>query len=138
MCGMTLPFASTKTYGPISVDLREKFFSLQPSLLSLSFSLTFLLTASLCKKKMAFFFFFTFLISFFFFYFYFLLLFFIFIFLSFFIFLVLSFPLFPPLDTWLNVSHSHKCTTYHAMLTPTPDASKNMKFRQSRNPMKFD
>ena len=129
MRGRTLPFASTKTYSSISVDLREKFFSLQPSLLSLSFSLTFLLTASLCKKKWRFsFFLFYFSYFIFFFYFYFFLLFFIFLFLSFFIFLVLSFPLFPPLDTWLNVSHSHKCTTYHAMLTPTPDASKNMKF----------
>ena len=47
-------------------------------------------------------------------------------------FLVLSFPLFPPLDTWLNVSHSHKCTTCHAMCHPT------LKFRLSRNSTKFD
>ena len=26
-------------------------------------------------------------------------------------FLILLFPLFPSFDTWLNVSHSHKCTT---------------------------
>ena len=28
------------------------------------------------------------------------------------IFLIFLFLLFPPLDTWLNVSHSHKCTTW--------------------------
>ena len=45
-----------------------------------------------------------------------------------------------PLDTWLNVSHSHKCTTCYSMcpspnvpcgihrIMPQPDASKNMKF----------
>ena len=59
-------------------------------------------------------------------------------FLIYFFFLVLSFPLFHPLDTWLNVSHSHKCTTCHAMCHPTPDVSKNMKFRLSRNSTKFD
>ena len=56
----------------------------------------------------------------------------------FFYFLVLSFPLFPPLDTWINVSHSHKCTTCHAMCHPTPYALKNVKFRLSQNPTKFD
>ena len=52
--------------------------------------------------------------------------------------MVLSFPLFPPLDTGLNVSHSHKCTICHTMCHLTPDASKNVKFRLSQNPMKFD
>ena len=66
----------------------------------------------------------------------------------------LSFPIISSFDTWLNVSHSHKCTTWlmpfftplgsmwhphdHAMCHSTPDASKNVKFRLSRNPMKFD
>ena len=59
-------------------------------------------------------------------------------FLFFFYFLVLSFSLFSPLDTWLNVSHSHKCTTCHAMCHPTLNASKNVKFRLSWNLMKFD
>ena len=66
-----------------------------------------------------------------------LLLFFIFLIL-FFYFLVLFFLLFHPLDTWLNVSHSHKCTTCHAMCHSTPDTSKNVKFRLSRNSTKFD
>ena len=50
------------------------------------------------------------------------------------------FLLFLPLslDTWLNVSHSYKCTTCHVMCHPTPDTSKNMKFRLSRNLTKFD
>ena len=61
-----------------------------------------------------------------------------FFFFSLFFFLVLSFPLFPLLDTWLNVSHSHKCTACHVMCHPTPNASKNMKFRLSWNPTKFD
>ena len=38
MPGPTLPFAPMKTYNPNSVDLRDKFFSLYPSLLSLSLS----------------------------------------------------------------------------------------------------
>ena len=37
------------------------------------------------------------------------------------------------LDMWLNVSHSTP-----AMRHPTPYASKNVQFRLSRNPMKFD
>ena len=36
------------------------------------------------------------------------------------------------------MSHSHKCTTCHAMCHPIPNASKNVKFRLSRNPTKFD
>ena len=62
----------------------------------------------------------------------------IFLFIIYLFFLVLSFPLFPPLDTWLNMSHSHKCTTCYVMCHRTSDASKNVKFRLSRNSTKFD
>ena len=118
MRGSTLPFAPTKTYGPISVDLREKqkiFFFLSFSVFSRSHSppLPPLFLSFLLLFDFSFYFIYLF-------------------------FLVLSFPLFPPLDTWLNVSHSHKCTTCHAMCHSTPDASKNVKFQLSRNPMKFD
>ena len=110
-----------KSYNPISVDLRkkrreEKIKIKKPSL--------FLHTNSPgCPPPFAFFFF--------------TIMFFIFFFFSLFYYLF-SFPLFLPLDTWLNVSHSHKCTTCHAMCHPTPDVSKNVKFRLSRNLMKFN
>ena len=110
MSGPTLPFALTKNYSPIFVDLREKQrkeekkFSL--SLLSLSLP-------PVCSSRSLFYFFY-------------------------FSFFPFFFPLFPPLDTWLNVSHSHKFTTCHAMCHSTPDASKNVKFQLSRNPIKFD
>ena len=124
----------TKTYGLISIDLREKrkkslfFFSL--SLSSRSPSLPFFAFLKMTFSPYFLLFSFPFL-------------FFIFIFIfifSYFLlfFLVLSFPLFLPLDTWLNVSHSHKCTTCHAIYHPTPDALKNIKFLLSRNPTKFD
>ena len=121
-----------KTYSPISVDLKEKrkiiFFFLSLSLSSLSLSLS---TVSLSFLLTFLLFIFFFLFPFIFFYFYF--------FSSFFsFFFVLSFSLFPPLDTCFNMSHSHKCTTCHAMCHPTPDVSKNVKFRLSRNPTKFD
>ena len=140
MHGPTFPFAPTKTYGPIFVNLRDKFFSLYPSLLSFSLSLTFSPSLRFVPKKCHFpffFFYFSYFIFFsflFYFYYYY---FFLFPFFCF-IFVFLSFPLFPPLDSWLNVSHSHKCTTYHAMCHLTPDASKNVKFQLSRNPMKFN
>ena len=111
---LTLPISPTKTYGLISIDIREKveFLSL-PSLLRHSPALT-------PNGPYVFFFFFYF--SFFFFYFIFILLFFIFlIFFPYFI-----FPI------------SYKCTICHAMCHPTPDASKNMKFRLSQNLTKFD
>ena len=68
---------------------------------------------------------------------------FIYFFFSLFIYLFIyfyffSFPLFLPFDTWLNVSHSHKCTTCHAMCHLTPNVSKNVKFRLSRNLTKFN
>ena len=123
MRGPILPFAPMKTYSKISVDLREKqIFSLSLSSLALTHCLSFLFF-----RISLFLFLFFFLISFYF----------LFFFIIFF-FLVLSFPLFSLLDTWLNVSHSHKCTTCHATFHPTPDASKNMKFRLSRNLTKFD
>ena len=46
MCVPIFPFALTKTYNPNSVDLREKFFSPYPSLLSLSL----FLAHHLCRK----------------------------------------------------------------------------------------
>ena len=121
MRGPTLPFAATKIYNPISLDLREKqkeFFCLSLSLLSLSFSAQILYVVLFLS---------------------FYLIFFLFDFFSFtFFFMVLSFPLFPLLDTRLNVSHSHKCTTCHTMCHPTIDASKNVKFQLSHNPTKFN
>ena len=129
MRGPTLPFASTKAHGPISIDLREKqkkiFF-----LLSLSLSLLALILLRFS--------FFSFDFPSFYFFSYFLFFSFIFILFYFYFFLILSFPLFPILDTWLNVSYSHKCTTCHSMCHPTLNASKNVKFRLSWNPMKFD
>ena len=103
--GSTLPFALTKTHGPIFVDLREK----RNPFICFSLSLMFVL-----------FFFFYLLSSSFLFFYFFLLSFLSTEFdpvLSFFFpyFLILSFPLFPPRGTCLNVSHSHKCTTCHAM-----------------------
>ena len=75
-------------------------------------------------------------------------------FLTFLIFLYFPFFLYPIFDTWLIVSHSYKCTTWHipcvtplgcmwnphdhAMCHLTPGTSKNVKFRLSRNPMKFN
>ena len=101
MRGPTLPFAPTKTYGPISVDLRDKFLSLLFSFLSLS------LRSLVCSPIFFLYFpLFIFLISYSFIVFLFLLLFFFF----FFFLLVLSFSVFPLLNTWFNVSHSHKCT----------------------------
>ena len=134
MHGPTLPFVPTKTYDRISVDLREKrknlFFPLSISLLALT------LCRSSFQKRLSPPFL-TFLISF-----SFLLFLFLFFFFSlfsfFFYFLVLYFPLFPPFDTRLNVSHSHKCTTCHAMCHSTSYSSKNVKFRLSQNPTKFD
>ena len=126
MRGPTLPFAPTKTYGPISINLRKKFLSLLFFFLSLSL---------LSSPRSLFVVSLSFLLNFL------LFIFFLFPFLFFlfsFIFLVLSFPLFSPLHTKLNVSHSHKCTTCHDMCHPTPDASKNVKFRLSQNPTKFD
>ena len=133
MRGPTLPFALTKIDGSISINLIEKRKTLFPFLsLSLSLSLSSrslsLPPLPVCAKKWPFpSFCLTLLISFSFFF-------------SFFFsyFLVLSFPLFPPLDTWFNVSYSHKCTTCHAMCHPTFDASNNVKFRLSRNSTKFD
>ena len=63
MRGPTLPFALTKTYGPNSVDLREKFFSLYPYLFSLFFSLTF--SAENASLPFCFVFFFSFHLTFF-------------------------------------------------------------------------
>ena len=130
MRGLTLPFVPTKTYRSISLDLREKrkiFFFLSLSLFPRSHSLP------LPPLFLYFLFLFDFSFSSFFpfnYFFYF----------PYFIyfFLILSFPYFPPLDTWLNVVHSHKCTTCHAMCYPTPDASKNVKFRMSWNPTKIN
>ena len=120
MRGLTLPFCLMKIYGPISVDLREKrkffFFSfLSLSLLSLSLSASPPLRFSLFSFYLTFFFLFLIII-----------------------FSCLSFSLFPPLNTYLNVNHSHKCTTCHAMCHPTPDALKNVKFQLYQNSMKFD
>ena len=122
----TLPFALTKTYDPISIDLRDK----RREKKSL-----FLLFSSIRPSIPLFLFIFYFLLLYYYYYYYFLFL--IIIFLLYF-FIVLYFPLFSPLDTWLNVSHSYKCTTCHAMCHPAPDVSKNVKFRLSRNPIKFD
>ena len=102
MRGPTLPFAPTKTYGPISVDLGDKFLSLLFSFLSLSLSAH--LSALPFFFSISLFLFFLFLILLFYFYFYY-----YYFFFSFFL-LVLSFSLFPLLNTWFNVSHSHKCT----------------------------
>ena len=123
----TLPFTSTKTYGPISVDLREKRRK-EKQFLPLS-----LISLFQSKNPLPFdFHSFSFL-------FYFILFFFLLSFYLFILFfLVLSFPLFPPFDTWLNMSHSHKYTTCHAMCYPTPDALKNVKFRLSQNSKKFE
>ena len=111
MRGPTLPFAPMKTYGPISINLREK--RKKKIFLSFSFFSLSLSTLFFCLPKNGLLpLFFTFLIPFLFFYL------FIFLFIFFFFFLVLSFPLFPPLDTWLNLSHSHKCTTCHATCHP--------------------
>ena len=49
MCGPTLPFALTKTYGPISVDLRDK------KKLFFSFSLTHRSLSSVCPPSLFFF-----------------------------------------------------------------------------------
>ena len=112
MRGPTFPFAPTKTYSPISVDLRYKQ-KIFPFSLSLFLSL---LVLPLCR-----FFFFSFDFSSFYFFLFLLFSFLLFFFSFPYFFIVLSFPLFHPLDTWLNVSHSHKCTTCHAMCHPTPD-----------------
>ena len=116
----TWHFAPMKTYGPISINLKEMqkkkenfFFFLSsrsishapPACCFFPFYWTFLL-----------FFFPLFSFSFFFFY----------------------FLLFHPLDTWLNMSHSHKCATCHTMCHSTLNASKYGKFRPSWNPTKFD
>ena len=123
----TLLFALTKTYDPISIDLRDK----RREKKSL-----FLLFSSIRPSISLFFFIFYFLLLYYYYYYYYFL-FLIIIFLLYF-FIVLYFSLFSPLDTWLNVSHSYKCTTCHAMCHPAPDVSKNVKFRLSRNPIKFD
>ena len=127
MRGSTFLLAPTKTDGSICVDFREK----QKTLLPLSLSLSLLLPHAphcpfLCQKWP---------------------------FFPFWLFLFFSFPYFvflfscfiPPLDTWLNVSYSHKYTTCHIMC-PSPKVScpispvvlKNVKFRLSQNPIKFD
>ena len=138
MRGSTFLLALTKIDGSIFVDLIEKrnpFFSF----LSLPFLFLFFFN---------FFFFFPFLylsnefdpILF-----------------SFFFLFLFSCFIFPILlDTWLNMIHSHKCTTCHAMCHsskvpcgihrimscvtrhPTPGVSKNVKFQLSRNLMKFN
>ena len=130
MRGSTLPFTSTKTYDLISVNLKEKqrkrkIKNLSPLALTL---LPLIYPSYLLDLHFFSFYFILFLFL--------LLLFFSFSYL--FIFLVLSFPLFPLLDTWLHVIHSHKCTTCHAMCHSTPDASKNVKFRLSQKGTKFD
>ena len=67
------------------------------------------------------------------------------------IFFIFFFPFITSCNTWLNMSHlfqvhhmdlalCHSLWEPHGihMCHPTPDASKNVKFRLSRNPMKFD
>ena len=60
MCGSTLPLASTKTYGPISVDLREKRNFFYPFSLSLS-SRSHSLVRSFFLPLLTFFFFYPFI-----------------------------------------------------------------------------
>ena len=139
-----MPFTPTKTYGPVSVNLREKW---NPFFLSLSCSFLPYFSFPVISFFSSFLFllihphflllFVLLLISFSFsfssFLFHFLFTLFIFALLPygskwrklpatfllchmsplhfFLIFLNFSFLLFPPLDTWLNVSHSYKCTT---------------------------
>ena len=106
---------------------------------SFSLSLSILALPSVPDPLLFTFYFYSLFFSFFFLFFsFFFFLFFIIFFSLLFFFLVLSFSLFLPLDTWFNVSHSHKCTTCHAMCHQTPDASKNVKFRMFQNPMKFN
>ena len=121
-----------KTYGPISVDLREKQKNNIFSFISLSL---FSRSHSHSLPVPPPFLFFLILFDFFSYSFF---LFILFYFYFPYFFFVLSFPLFPLLDTWLNVIHSHKCPTCHAMCHSTPDASKNMKFLLSQNLTKFD
>ena len=125
MRGSTLLFTPTKTYGPISVYLRQK----QKKSFSLSLSLSLSHSPVFSFSKMAFsslfnfyhFLFFSFTYFFYFFY-----------FPYYYFFLVLSFTLFPSLD------NSHKCITCHAMCHLTSDVSKNVKFPLSRSLTKFD
>ena len=124
----TFPFAPTKTYGPISLDLREK--RREKKNLFVSLSLYSRSHPSVPPLLFPFDFYSFFLIY--------LLLLLLFSFPYYYYVLVLSFPLFPPLVTWLNVNHSHKCTTCHVMCHPTPGVSKNVKFRLSRNLKKFN
>ena len=118
---LTLPFVPTKIYNSIFVDFKKKriFFSFSLLSLSLWIFFSFLLTFLL-------FIFFSYFILFY------------FILFFYYFFLILSFPLFPSLDTWLNVNHLHKCNIGHVMCHPIPNTSKNLKFRLSRNPTKFD
>ena len=116
----TLPFAPTKTYDPISIDLKEKRKkvknknSLSPLALPLSlppFDFVFLL-----------------FIFFYFYYYYFLFLIFLFFY---FIFPIIS-----------SIRHLVQCESFiqvhHMSCHVIPDVSKNVKFRLSWNPMKFD